>query len=101
MLRRVIRRILGRTSFVLAWPALACIVGCGSDPKGSATNGSATSEPAWPDRAWSTATPESQSMDGQLLEQARTYAFEDGRNTQSIVIVRGGRIVAEWYAPGA
>jgi CubicO group peptidase (beta-lactamase class C family) len=39
-------------------------------------------------------------MDAQLLDRARAYAFEDGRNTQSIVIVRSGRIVAEWYAPG-
>jgi CubicO group peptidase (beta-lactamase class C family) len=40
-------------------------------------------------------------MDSQLLDQARQYAFEDGRNTQAIVVVRGGVIVADWYAPGA
>jgi CubicO group peptidase (beta-lactamase class C family) len=106
MLRCVIRRIFRRTSFVLAGLALSSIVGCGSDPQGSATNGSptngsTTSGPAWPDPTWSTVAPESQGMDGQLLEQARTYAFEDGRNTQSIVVVRGGKIVAEWYAPGS
>jgi CubicO group peptidase (beta-lactamase class C family) len=40
-------------------------------------------------------------MDAHLLDKARQYAFEDGRNTQGIVVVRGGVLVAEWYAPGA
>lgn len=36
-----------------------------------------------------------------LLKKARDYAFADGRNTQGIVVVRGGVIVAEWYADGS
>ena len=40
-------------------------------------------------------------MDGQKLEEARKYAFEEGRNTQGVVVVRRGLIVADWYAPGA
>jgi CubicO group peptidase (beta-lactamase class C family) len=28
------------------------------------------------------------------------YAFQDGRNTQGVVVIRDGAIVAEWYAPG-
>jgi CubicO group peptidase (beta-lactamase class C family) len=39
-------------------------------------------------------------MDAATLEGARTYAFAEGRNTQAVVVVRRGTIVAEWYADG-
>jgi CubicO group peptidase (beta-lactamase class C family) len=44
------------------------------------------------------ATPESVGMNAEILEGARDYAFAEGKNTQSVVIVRDGTIVAEWYA---
>ncbi len=40
-------------------------------------------------------------MDAATLEKARDYAFTEGMNTQGVVIIRGGAIVAEWYAPGS
>jgi CubicO group peptidase (beta-lactamase class C family) len=50
---------------------------------------------------WVVESPEDHGLDPALLEQARTYAFADGRNTQGVVVVRDGVIVSEWYADGA
>lgn len=52
------------------------------------------------DDGWAIATPESMGMDPTILDEARTYAFAADRHTQGVVVVRGGRIVDEWYAPG-
>jgi hypothetical protein len=40
-------------------------------------------------------------MDPVLLDKARAYAFSAGMNTQGVVVVHGGVIVAEWYAETA
>jgi len=40
-------------------------------------------------------------MDPAVLEESREYAFAEGRNTQGVVVVHEGEIVAEWYAEGA
>jgi CubicO group peptidase (beta-lactamase class C family) len=50
---------------------------------------------------WAVDDPASHGMDPVLLDQARAYAFTPGRNTQGVVVVHGGAIVGEWYAPGA
>jgi len=50
---------------------------------------------------WTVSPPADEGMDAETLEGARSYAFQDGKNTQGVVVVRHGRIVAEWYAPGA
>lgn len=49
---------------------------------------------------WSTATPASMGMDANTLDGARAYAFTPERHTQGVVVVRGGHLVDEWYAPG-
>ena len=49
---------------------------------------------------WQQALPATQGLDATVLDQARQYAFAGGRNTQGVVVVRGGAIVSEWYAPG-
>src|SRR5688572_1214724 len=59
--------------------------GCGSDP------------PPW---QWPETTPAEQGMDATTLEGARTYAFQDGKHTQGVVIIRHGTLVAEWYEDG-
>lgn len=83
--------------------ALVCsgLFGCGTETKTKGEPASSSPTQVWPGKTWSTESPESQGMDGAALEEARKYAFEDGRNTQGVVVVRGGVIVAEWYAPGA
>jgi CubicO group peptidase (beta-lactamase class C family) len=45
--------------------------------------------------------PNERGMDATVLEGAREYAFRDGKNTQGVVVVRRGAIVAEWYAEGS
>lgn len=59
----------------------------------------ATSD-VFPSDGWRVETPESQGMDSSALEEARAYAFHPDRNTQSVLIVRNGVIVAEWYEEG-
>ena len=46
------------------------------------------------------ATPAEQGMDATVLEGARTYAFQPGKNTQGVVVTRRGVLVAEWYEEG-
>lgn len=50
---------------------------------------------------WSVEDPADHDMSADELEKARTYAFAEDRNTQGVVVVHDGSIVAEWYADGA
>jgi hypothetical protein len=53
------------------------------------------------DDGWDVTSPEAEGMDADTLEGARDYAFQAGKNTQGVVVVRHGKIAAEWYAPSA
>lgn len=55
---------------------------------------------AWPGEDWETTCPQVQNIDPVKLQEAYDYAFEPGRNTQSVLVIRNGAIVAEWYAAG-
>lgn len=74
--------------------------GGGSDAGQLPADAAATAR-AWPAPDWSVQSPEEQGMDSKLLERARDYAFVKDRNTQSVLVSRGGVIVAEWYADGS
>lgn len=50
-----------------------------------------------PPFAWVTATPASQGMDATKLQAAIDYAFTDIYNTQGLIIIKDGKIVAEKY----
>lgn len=63
-------------------------IGCGGGDGG----------PAW---EWEVQSPAQQGMDAATLDGARAYAFQDGKQTQGVVVVRRGVIVAEWYEDGA
>lgn len=54
-----------------------------------------------PASEWAVEPPEAHGMDAAVLDGARSYAFVPQRNTQGVVVVRHGVIVAEWYADGA
>lgn len=53
------------------------------------------------DGDWEFANPEDEGVDPAGLEAARAYAFAPGKDTQGVVVLRHGKLVAEWYADGA
>lgn len=59
----------------------------------------ASAQTVWPGEDWETATPASQGMDAEGLEKAK--AWLESHNSKSGVVIRHGRIVAEWYFGGA
>jgi CubicO group peptidase (beta-lactamase class C family) len=54
-----------------------------------------------PGADWVVADPADHGIDPAGLEEARAYAFAPDRETQGVVVVHEGEIVAEWYADGA
>ncbi len=90
------------------------LAGCGNDaadePSGSGgtgggggaagTGGASGAGFQWPTTGWAVDSPESQGMDPAVFEAAHEYAFADAKNTQGVVVIRHGVIVAEWYADG-
>ncbi|CAN5801431.1 hypothetical protein BH23ACT2_BH23ACT2_20390 [soil metagenome] len=54
-----------------------------------------------PSSEWEVVSPEDRGMDPAMLEEARDYAMAEERNTQGVVVVHDGAIVAEWYDDGA
>ncbi|MDQ3738261.1 MAG: beta-lactamase family protein [Actinomycetota bacterium] len=54
-----------------------------------------------PGEEWSRSSPAEQGLDPAPLRRARRYAFAEGRNTQGVVVVYRGEIIAEWYDAGA
>ena len=55
----------------------------------------------WPGEEWTVTTPAEQGMDAALIEEAFEYAFQDGKETQGVVVVKNGFLVAERYRDGA
>jgi CubicO group peptidase (beta-lactamase class C family) len=91
------RRFVAGLALAIAAAALAA---CGGSSTSGSSAGTGPAALRWPDPDWEVTAPESQAMDPAALDEARAYAFEPGRNTQGVVVVRNGAIVAEWYAPG-
>ena len=52
----------------------------------------------WPGLSWETATPESQGMCPDNINEAMDYAFQEGNFTGAVIVIRNGFIVAERYA---
>lgn len=52
----------------------------------------------FPEKSWVIAEPISVGMDESKIQESIDYAFAEGQNTQGLVIVRHGVIVAEKYA---
>ena len=52
----------------------------------------------WPGNTWQVVDPVRANMDNFKLQQALDYAFVENRNTQAVVIIRHGVIVAEKYS---
>jgi len=54
----------------------------------------------WPGAEWEVVDPADVGADAGALEDAYDYAFLPRLNTQSVVIVKDGAIIAEWYDAG-
>ena len=74
---------------------LTSLAACGDSSSGDGANAL-----RWPGREWQVVDPAGVGMDASQLDAARDYAFEPARNTQGVVVIKDGAIVAEWYAPG-
>jgi len=61
----------------------------------------ATLRDYWPTAGWRDASPGAHGMDGAQLEQARDALLQQAPHMTSLLIVRGGHLVTEWYADGA
>ena len=82
----------------IRWPVvlgLFLLAGCGSDATGPSVDFAGPSA-----AGWETAAPSEHGMDVDRLDEARQYAFDPAKNTQAVVVVRHGEIVAEWYEEG-
>ena len=75
--------------------------GDGASPAAGAADREGASDGVSDTGDWSVEDPGDHGLDPAQLEQARDYAFAEGRNTQGVVVARDGVIVAEWYADGA
>lgn len=55
----------------------------------------------WPTTEWWSSTPEAQGIDSALLEAAiEPLITAPAANLHSLILIRNGYIIAEWYAPG-
>lgn len=58
------------------------------------------SRPAIVEDGWVLSTPQQQGLDPDGVAAAFEYAARPEFNSQAVVVVRHGKLVAEWYAPG-
>jgi CubicO group peptidase (beta-lactamase class C family) len=84
---------------LLRWRVLVHVVVVLGGALGVACTGGDTDEVPFPTDGWAVRDPAVMGMDAALLQEACDYAFAPGMNTQGVVVVRGGAIVAECYAP--
>ena len=52
----------------------------------------------WPGERWGEATPEEYGMDSTALEALKEYAFRAAHNTQAVLVIKDGVLLAEWYS---
>ena len=86
----------------LALSAFLSSCGSGSNQSSTPSNDLAQSEAINEDESssffWEVVDPEEAGFDAEALENAFEYAFDERFNTQALLIVRGGKIVAEKYS---
>ena len=86
----------------LALSAFLSSCGSGSNQSSTASNDLVQSEVINEDESssffWEVVDPEEAGFDAEALENAFEYAFDERFNTQALLIVRGGKIVAEKYS---
>ena len=56
--------------------------------------------PIWPGQSWETATPQSQGICPDSINEALDYAFATGNDAGAVLVIKNGYIVAERYSSG-
>jgi CubicO group peptidase (beta-lactamase class C family) len=79
--------------------AFASLAACSSDPN-APSQSDPSARAAFPSPNWEVRSPDARGMSKAGLDAALDYAFQEGKNTQGVVVVRGRAIVAERYEPG-
>jgi len=98
MPHRSLSRIVA-AAVVVALMAPACSGGSGSSSSGAASSTSTTGEPAvYPTASWTTGDPAEAGFDPARLEAIAAEAEQNQSNC--LVVIRHGRLVAEWYWNG-
>ncbi len=54
----------------------------------------------WPAADWAEGSPADHGLDPDALEDLRAYTFTEAHNSQALVVVKDGVLVAEWYLEG-
>jgi CubicO group peptidase (beta-lactamase class C family) len=90
--------IRGRSALLLGL-IIASLTSCSSDPE-PAQGADPSARAPFPSPTWEVRAPEARGMTKTHLDAALDYAFQDGKNTQGVLVVRGRAIVAERYEPG-
>ncbi len=93
-------RSRGRIPVLLVMLLVLLAVGLPSVTRPTHAQGDPPERDYWPTDEWRTAAPESLGMDGDLLEAAHQRLLEGDNNVDSLIVVRGGTIVAEHYYRG-
>ncbi|MDG2305640.1 MAG: serine hydrolase [Candidatus Binatia bacterium] len=87
------------TAFFALAPLL--VLSCGGGSSGGGSSASPTEALEFPGSEWTESSPADQGMDAAGIEQAFDYAFQDGKETQGVVVVKNGYLIAERYSDGA
>lgn len=91
---------------IYLWLILATLVSCGGGSSSSPDlpvidlGVTLPSVSTFPGVSWESYAPNDVNVDKNGIDQALDYAFETGRNTQGVVIIRHGVIIGERYADG-
>ena len=91
-----------RCGWWLFFFALGCTASTGDDDPDTDTDTDTDTGPVddrvWPGETWAEGEPGDYGMNAAALDAVRDYAFTDGFNTQAVLVVKDGVLVAEWYA---
>ena len=80
--------------------AMGCAKEADSPNEPDDTGNGPTDDRIWPGDEWATGSPEDHGMDSDALEALREYTFTAGFNTQALVVIKDGVLIAEWYSDG-
>lgn len=91
-------RRLGRAA--LASLAVMAVLSCRAGSRAAPAGAAAAVPAAWPTKSWQVSPPEAQGVDGPALAAAADAIAEGGWGIRSLLVVRHGYLVGEYYFEG-